>query len=441
MRVINSFSLFIVLLILLSGCKKEGDSNGPEVEWSLPQQFSSISSVDTFLVQANISDADGVTRVSVNLTDQMGTSLASMGDEFPNQTNYSLNKNFYLNLPDLSSGTYYLNLEAYDETNKTSVFREITVNPIPWELLATVVAYGNESNSQIGFHNEENAAWTNILSNAGDVINLEANHEDGLVMVITGESGSVTAIAYPGFGVQWNFEIPGNSSLKRIESADFNAELGEMIVADTDQNMYLLNQSGGMILGFNTNLMQHQAVKTLMTPKRIYAIERKMDNSNQEFSEFYRVSGALKYRQYFPGDVVKMFEEFSSESLSEHDEVVIFVNDNGTPRLKIFDKENPGFSEPLTLPSGELNAVCRISQRRYLFQIDETIYHYNFNGSVNVYYSGPVFRDLIYDPVNDEVLGLSDEAVHYFGFQNGVLQELGTQPANNVHAAVLLRNR
>lgn len=442
MRVINNLSLFILVFLLVAACKKDGDGTGPEVEWTHPTQFTTLSSIDTFLVKATISDPDGVRRVSVHLTDPMGNSLASMGDVQPNLSSYELSKSFYLNRPDLPAGVYYLKLEAYDEFHSTSIFREISIHPIPLLLLSTVIAQGEGGSSQIAVYDDGNPAWTSIAVNAGDVIQIESNHQDGWVMAVTGETGKITAFAYPDYSEQWSFEIPGNNSLRDIESADFNEETAELIVGDTDQNMYLLNRFGGMVLGFNTGLIQHQPVHTLLTPSMIYAIERKMDNSEQVFSEFYKVSGALKYRMNLQGEVVKMFEDKSTDNQSVSDLVVIFVNDNGTPKMRIFDHFNPGFSQPASLPQGVMNAVCKIDPRRYLIQIDDFVYHYDFSGSFQIYYSGgPEFEELIYDPVNNQVLGLTDVAIHYFEIQNGGMQELGSIPATDLKTAVLLRNR
>lgn len=441
MRVINNASLFLLLLIFAFGCKKKDDGKGPEVNWLLPQQFATISAVDTFLVEAEVSDTDGVERVSVNLTDESGNFLASMGDEFPSQTNYQLNKQFFLNRPDLATGNYFLHLEAYDQENRTSVFREINLQPIPWKLYATVIAHGNPENAGLAVRSDEDNSWQTISSDAGNVISIAGMHDEHLILISTGTTGKVRAYQYPDWNVEWTFEIPNNTNLRNIEATDLNERTSEMVIADTDQQFYLIDRNGQSILVFDSDLLQHQAKSLLLTPDRIYAVEEKMDGSTQSFSAYFKVSGALKNRVYFPGEVMKMFEE-RSNTAGIYDEVVVFLSEAGTPKMKIFDRDNGSFSEPVTLPSGDLNAVCRIGNQKYLIQIDETIYHYNFSGTFQIYYTGEAFLDLIYDPANDLVLGLTNGEIHYLNIQGNGLQTAGIISApGDLFAAGLLLNR
>lgn len=312
----------ILFLLVAFGCKKKTDGKGPEVDWQLPQQFAAISAVDTFVVKAVVSDPDGVKRVSVRLTDETGAYFAGMGDEFPDQTEFHLNKGFELNRPDLLSGNYFLHLEAFDEDNRTSIFRPITLQPIPWELLATAIAFGSAGNSTLAVSTNAGDPWQTVASATGDVLSIKSIHLEKRILVTTGATGKVMAFQHPEFSLQWTFEIPNNTSLRKIEASDVNPVTSEIIVADTDQQFYLMDRNGSTILIFSTDLLQHQARELLLTSDRIFSVERKMDGSSQSFSEYFKVSGALKHRVYFPGQVIKMFEEKNDNN----NQVVVFFN-------------------------------------------------------------------------------------------------------------------
>lgn len=440
-RVINNVWLFFVAASLLVSCKKnESDTAGPTVDWQAPSSGSDVYSVDTIGVQAVITDDENITRVSVKLTDGSGLSFATMGDVFPESTSYSLNKAFIVDRPDLEGGPMFLHLEAWSSENKTSVFRDINVWPVPWEVRHVAVAYGSSSNRSVAIREDE--SWTPVLNNGGDIQMLLANHFEDLILSVSGESGKVQALSYPDYNEEWSYEIPNNTNWRSIESASLNQSNGELVLGDTDQLVYILNKEGQVNLTFDTELIQHQPVKALHAGSRIYLVERKIDNSNQEFSSFFRSSGALNTRVYLPGEVVELFEQKSSEALAEHDEVAVFVNDNNQPRLRIFERYENGFTDPINLPGEEISAVCKIGQKRYLFQIDGVIYHYNFSGPLGIYLnSSTVFEQLIYNPVNDRVLGVSEDGVTVMGFGGSGLQVEEFWSQSNSTSAVVLRNR
>lgn len=441
MRVINNVWLFFLALSLLVSCKKdEPDGSGPTVEWLQPASGSDVFSVDTIGIQANITDEDIISRVSVKLTNGSGLSFATMGDVFPESSTYSLNTSMIINRPDLEGGPMFLHLEAWNSVNNTSIFREVTVWPIPWEVRHVAVAYGASSNRSVAIREDE--TWTPVLNNVGDIQMLLANHFEGLLISVSDETGKVQALSYPDYNEEWTYEIPNNTSWRSIESASLNQSNGELVIGDTDQLVYVLNKDGQVTLTFNTELPQHQPVKALHTGSRIYLVERKIDNSNQEFSSFFRSSGALNTRAYLPGDVVEIYDQKSSEALAEHDEVVVFVNDGNQPRLRVFERYENGFTDPITLPGEEISAVCKIGPKRYLFQIDGVIYHYNFTGPLGIYLNASTtFQQLVFNPVNNRILGVSEDGITVMGFGGNGLQVEAFWSQSNSASATVLRNR
>lgn len=437
MRINNIFFGLLIFSAVIAGCKKKpADELGPEVLWHEPSQGEMIFTVDTFAVKATVSDDKVVRRIKVSLTNSQGISLANMGDEFPDVASYELNRFFYLDRRDIAGGQLFLNLVAFDDENQTSVFREITVVPVPIELRSTAIAHGSGNNRFLGI--VDGSVLQNLNISAGDVTTLYGSHLHDNLLVVTGESGKVIALRYPDFEVAWEHSIPNNSSLRAIESTSFNRETGELLVGDTDQFFQIVNSAGNVTAGFNTNLAQHHPVKSLLTASRIAAVERKTDNSNQEFSVFFRSSGALEFRIGLPGDILALYPHRSSQTAEVEDQIAVFVNDNGNARIRIYDYAGFGLTDAMVLPSGEMSAVCKIAPRRYLLQIGNTIYHVNFNGPVQIYYTGQIFHELVFDEMNNRVLALNDNGVVILGLSGGGLQQTGfIDVADAVHATVL----
>jgi hypothetical protein len=159
------------------------------------------------------------------------------------------------------------------------------------------------------------------------------------------------------------------------------------------------------------------------------------------FRSFFKSSGALDSRVALNGNVVAMFEQYSMESLAEHDEVVVFVNDNSTPRLRVYERFTQGFTDPIGLPGSTITAACKIGPRRYLFQIDGTIYQFNFTGPLSIYYSGDEYNDLVFDPVQNQVHGIRPDGIQVMGFSGNGLQDVGWWPQSQTVDFTVLRNR
>ncbi|TVR38493.1 MAG: hypothetical protein EA392_09695 [Cryomorphaceae bacterium] len=437
----NNLLLLICVLWALTACKKQNsDGVGPQVTWNSPAENALIYSVDTIVVNAHITDDEVVRRVKVSLTNAAGSSLANMGDEFPGTPTYQLNKAFYINRPDLQGGQpYYLNLIAYDNDNHTSIFRKINLVPLPLEEKAVMVAYGAGNNRTVALL--ENGVMNPVLSGAGDVQRLVPNHLEGNVKVVSTVNGKIRALNYPEFGQQWEHDIPNNTSWRSIESVSLNPNNGELLVGDTDHFFQILNKSGSVIAGFDTELLLHRPVTCLLTDNRAFAIERRIDNSSQDFTVFFKVSGAVEFRIGMQGDVVEMFPDVSSENITEPNQTVIFVNENGQPRIRKYNIMGQNFTQIGTLPQGEITAVCKLANRRYLFQIDGTVYRFNFAGPLQVFYNGPDFHRLVHDPLGNRVFGLTQSHIHVFSLQGNGMQEIGTIAVNNPRDVCVLYNR
>lgn len=442
MKFINTLLLFTLAAAVLFACKKERDDGaGPAITWSSPAELSTIFSVDTFLVNATITDPDGVARVLTQITTPSGEGVEALPVVFPNDNSYTVNQLFYLNRADLEGGVYYMNIKASDGQNETSSFLEINIAPIPWEVRSTILATGNASSSSVVLFNPENGESEVLLGQAGDVLQLLANHLAGSVYVVTGDGGQLRALEYPDYNTQWTYDIPNNTAWNGIECALFNPDLRQLVLADSERQFRVLNEAGSVILGFDSDLFQYKPKAVLMNANRIFAIERRLDGSDQQLSVFYKASGALVSRVFFPGELAAFFSAKSSAVLQNTDELYAFLTLNGEPTIRRFQPSTGTIDEPVPLPSGTLGPVCQLENNDFLVQIDQTIYRIDFSGPPQVYFTGEAFNTLLYDPVHNEVLATTANSVVRMGMSGADLQVLATFAIDDTRALVQLRNR
>lgn len=442
MKFINNLLLFALAVGTLFACKKEQpDGEGPTVEWSSPAELSTFFSVDTFLVSATVSDPDGVTKVLMQITTPSGESVASLPPVFPSQNSHTVNQLFYLNRADLPGGVYYMNVKASDGNNETSSFLEINIEPIPWELRNTVLATGSGSSSAVVEFDFESGESLPLLVQGGDVRQLLASHLAGSVYVVSGDGGRVRALQYPEYNTQWTYDIPNNTAWNGIQCASFNSDLRQLILADAERQFRVLNEAGSVILGFESELYQYRPEQVLMNANRIFSIERRLDGSDQQLSIYYKASGALVTRTFFPGDVSAFYTAKSGSFLDISDELYVFLTLNGQPTIRRYRPITGAIDEPVSLPGGTLGPVCEIGNKDFLVQVDQTIYRTNFTGPLQIFYDGQAFNELLFDPVNNEVLATTATSLVRLGLYGGGLQELATYPISDVTSLVQLRNR
>lgn len=442
MKVINNLLLFTLAVTVLVACKKErNDGEGPVITWSSPAELSTFFSVDTFLVNATVTDPDGIARVLMQITTPNGETVASLPAVFPNQNSHTVNQLFYLNRADLAGGVYYMNAKASDGHNESSSFLEIHIEPIPWEVRNTFLAAGSTSNSSVELFDFENGESEILLTQAGDVRQMFANHLAGSVYVVSGNGGRIRALEYPDYNTQWTYDIPNNTAWNGIECASFNGDLRQLIVADSERQFRVLNEAGSVILGFESDLFQYRTQAVLMNADRIFAIERRLDGSDQQLSTFYKASGALVTRLYFPGEVTALYAAKSSAFMNTWDELYAFLTLNGQPTVRRYRPATGSIDEPVSLPGGTLGPVCQIGNKDFLVQIDQTIYRINFTGPLQISYDGEAFNTLVFDPVNNEVLATTASSLVRLGISGGALQELATYPIAGATSLVQLRNR
>jgi hypothetical protein len=441
MHLINKVGLFLIVLAVLSSCKKEAsDRSSPQIEIVQPGHLSTYFSVDTITIGAVVSDDQLIKSVAAKLIGVSGETFAVFGEANPMSESFEYNRSLELNRPDLPQGPYFIEFSASDGVNSKKVFREIIIMEVPLVLNATYISSGSNSSQSIDVLN--GTSISNVLTQANDVLALFPSYFKNQLLVVSGTGGQVKAFEHPDFNQKWSYDIENNTPFRSISAASFNQQTGEILIGDSDGFARVLNNTGNVVLGFSSDQALYKPVSAVLTESIIYFVERRLDGSDQNFNAYFRSTGALKLRLNLNGIVVSMFEDRSTTSAESHDEVVLFLNTSSGPEIKVFHAGGGGFSVPIGLPQGTLRSACKIGRHRYVFQIDDKIYHYTFSGPLQIYAQGMLnFSEMQYDKLSNLLVCVADAGLSYYAIQGGGLQLAGTVPAPQSKHVALLFNR
>jgi hypothetical protein len=440
MQVINKLGFLLLAVLLIGACKKEkSDSSAPVIEIVEPGHLSFYFSVDTIIISALISDDQKIKSVSARLINDQSIVFGTFSEMYPMTLSYEYNSVLELDRPDMLSGNYFIEFSASDGVNVKKTFREIFINEVPLEIKSKYVSSGGINNQDVSEFSTEGLDLQS--SQIGDVSALYANSLRDQLIVVTGTGGQVRAFEYPEFDLKWSYDIENNTPFRSITASSFNQESQHVLLGDSDGFMRVLNNNGNVILGFSSDQTLFKPVNGLLTNSMIYFVEKRLDGSDQNFNAYFLSSGVLNLRLNLNGNVVSLFEDRSSVSIEDHDEVVLFINSPAGPELRVYDRPSGGFSIPINLPAGVINSACKISRHRYVFQINNTVYHYTFSGPLQIYLEGSEnISGMEYDKFNNRLVCVTPTGIRSYSLQGG-FQSVEFVPVSMPRYTALLYNR
>jgi hypothetical protein len=440
MQVINKLWFLLMPALLFSACKKEeSDSSPPVIEIVEPGHLTFYFSVDTIIIKALITDDQEIKRVSARLINDQSTVFGSFTEMYPMTSSYEYNSVLELDRPDMTSGTYFIEFSASDGENEKKTFREVFITEVPLELKTKYVSSGGMNNQDVSEFSTEGLDLQ--YGQAGDINALYTNSLKDQLIVVSGTGGQVKAFEYPDFDLKWSYDIENNTPFRHITASSFNHKSQNVLLGDSDGFMRMLNNNGNVILGFSSDQLLFKPVNALLTNSMIYFVEKRLDGSDQNFNAYFLTSGALNARLNLSGNVVSLFEDRSTASIEEHDEVVMFINTSSGPELRVYNRISNGFSVPINLPSGVINSACKISRHRYLFQISNTVYHFTFSGPLQIYLEGSeTFSGMEHDKFNNRLVCVTPNGIRSYSLQGG-FQSVEFVPVSMPRYTALLYNR
>lgn len=130
----------LALLLLASACRKDKDTDPPQIRFILPANGSTVAVPDTLLVQVEVSDERSVKSVTIGLEDGNGVPVSPPQTVQVNSVSAVVTRELALTNERLPTGTYTLSAMASDGENQARTFRTISLQAAPLRLRALFLA-------------------------------------------------------------------------------------------------------------------------------------------------------------------------------------------------------------------------------------------------------------------------------------------------------------
>lgn len=135
-----SLWISIFLLLVSIGCRKETDTNSPNIEFELPGNSFTAQLPTSFTVRVKVTDDKALESLSVMIVDDNSIPIAPGFTTDLNGTSATIERDLSITDERILSGTYKLLARAYDGTNEERAFRSINILEAPLRLRAVHVA-------------------------------------------------------------------------------------------------------------------------------------------------------------------------------------------------------------------------------------------------------------------------------------------------------------
>jgi len=413
---ISFFILFAVLIMIITACSKEEDSQLPSILINQPFENQYFSCQDSIPLDIEVSDDHNLTSVSIVLINDSFVPVMNAMSVQLSQNSIHIQDDYIVDNNHLESGNYYLQVKASDGVNEATLYREVNIEGLEKALKSIIVVTEENVNSapvyQIDTSGHRSLLFTFNGNDAVSAIN--SYHQQ---MVIAGKTeGGVKVFDFNQNDFEWSLPPYTSSSFHSFEAV--NCVENEYIVSFTNGNIRKYSHLGSVISGYNPPVSQ-AAFESGKNGNFLLVDTKLPQHENHDIYVFHYQTGGFLQSQTMPYSVVAFFPKENNISW-------MWGNDlNDQAILKTYSTSSNLFSSVRTLPTGKLNAVVDAGAQNYLVSIENTIYWYQANiNSLTPFMQNISATDMAFDFMNQVVYCAEGNLVKLYRYP--LAQSLGT---------------
>lgn len=387
------FATISILVILLTGCKKEKDSTPPVINITDPAIYSSYGVFDIFSVVAEVSDETNLQSVTIDVQNADFVSVLPRIAVTVTANTMSFSKTVSLGDVHLESGTHFIKVTAFDGINTKSEYLEISITALPLQINNMFIV----SSPSAGIQN-----WYTTDGTSASLFHVFASEYGGAAVnsyhqylyTMGSETDDLVAYHPSIIDTLWSKPNPGNPPLPYYHKMK-EGPLGNIYISTTAGQMLSYGQSGTIGATVNSSIDRNPD-DVFIWDDKIIVEQRHTVSASHEMGLYYRNSGALDKSIGFGNDII-------SWEVRNNDELYVFSNDaGGQGKMEIYVYSGNYFWEPHGIPAGAIHDTYRISTDQLIIAHDLGFYKYTYStNSLIQIEPGHTFTLLKYDEVNN----------------------------------------
>ena len=406
----NTKSLISLLFLLIStlSCRKEKDLQSPKILISNPSGTLSYVIPFTLIVSGKVSDDVQIQSLNINLIKPGGSilenrSIAVQGRE------HDFSESFTLSDIHLSSGIYTIHIKCSDGQNFSSQYVNINVSGIEPELKKVFIQSQNNGSSALSYL--DNGIFIPFITSGNSANSFQVLSYSQKIAHSTSSSDDL--IIYDANTAQVLFSIPNTNSTSTFFKSIYSSELfNQFTIGTEDEKTITYSENGGVSQTImNQNL--HYSESVFRISSYVIAEEKNKINAQKKLSIYNSTSSSMLFTTSINFDI-------SAMNSVESNEVLLWVNESGIGKLKLFDLSNGAISNVITFSGHELKDVIQVTNNEFILLSDLGIYRYDYSTlTLSPIVISSNFNYLEYDYVNEIIYTASALSLEGYVYPSG----------------------
>lgn len=379
-----------IFLLALSSCKKDKDVSDPLIVINAPYENQQFNVFDEMTVNAVVSDDRKLEYVMVVLEDQNFIPVLKSYTFTPENSTFELDMSYTLDDIHLPSGDYYLLVKASDGINEKSKFVRVSITAVPKKLQGIFVV--ESMTDKVLVQRIDTAGLiTTVLTQPPDYAASAVSSDYGLLLLCGKYTEDLTAYDVASLQPVWRVDVINSPPFPYFENMVYDDR--KLFVAYHEGRWEYFDLDGFSLRSKVTD--QNWIPKDfLVQDDFLITWQQEISGFNNKLVVYYLNSTEARQDYQIDLEVKKMVNQFA-------DQYLVFGNFLGQGYVQLHDVSNGYLYDPVTLPSGSITSVERISDRDYAIALGNNVLIYDDDaGTVNPFISGVSASLVRFEPIS-----------------------------------------
>lgn len=409
---------FLSLLLVAFSCKKVTDEMDPIIIIENPTENETYNMPDTILIKASVSDDEKIESIHIVVTDEfLNPSFGAYS--YPPQGNPTeIYDQMVIDDFQLSSGTYYLKIRAFDGVNGKNEFRKIYINEVPRELMDIIVITDYVGGCKVNGINSD-FTISKLFNTDITYVCSEMNSWDQQLYIAGKYYDGVNAFDLKKNEKEWTMDGMNIPPLPYYKNLYYENRLLFISNSEGDIRAYNYNQVNIASVSLTQNL-----IPGCCCVDDDYIVTEAMEISGTKtyLQSFYISSGSFFYERLINMDVVAIYDR-------GYNRMFVVANASGDAGIFIYNIRENLLDEIKTISNKEIIAAVNIDANNLLLAFNDGVHLYNYSfNSLTLFAANDNVKQIRFDELaNILYIAESNKVLSYSYPQGSFINEVAIQ--------------
>lgn len=414
-------------LLGFAACKDKTDKEPPRVTIQKPYENQTFQTLDTIWVEASITDNEQLEWVVIQLLDAQYKTLSISKTVNASGSSYHLATEFFIDGPELESGTYYIAVRASDGENIGSAYVAVGISAIPREVEGHFAVTHENGQTGIWQRGTGDGAYELIHTQYDDFGGAALNYRKNILGVASRTDGP--AVFYDTNEWESVLIIPGVAGgLPYFTGMRYNPGTGRTFLWKYDGDIMVFDDYVQQVNTFDVP-DGYTPVDVFDLGDRHYVVDEQIAGPNYTLKT-YSQAGLLLSSLNVNGRC-KMV------SRKSNDELYLWIDGVDGAELKILNQYSLLLGSPYSRPGTDLYDVAEMSDGVFALLTSDglLVYEYSSGNTIVVSMSLNAPGTIAYDDIAGQFHVVQNNSIHRVAY-NGNIVHTFTFPQKPVYIAV-----